>query len=101
MSEEKDDYLPELSESDKYEVEQIMIERAFENSYMILTKKTTFEKLLEVKSKFGMRAITMHDPSEEPDEDLYDDMIYYFEDNENYERCAELLKLKNKKFENV
>ena len=48
-----------------------------------------------------MKAMLMYDPSEEPDKDLFDDMIYYFEDNEDYEKCAELLKLKNKTFKDV
>tara|TARA_R100001463_G_scaffold53943_2_gene104945 strand:+ start:97 stop:408 length:312 start_codon:yes stop_codon:yes gene_type:complete len=103
MSKEEnpDDFLPEMSETEKYEVEQMLIDRAFENSYLILTNKTTMDKLMERKSKFGMKAMLMYDPTEEPDKDLFDDMIYYFEENEDYEKCAELLSLKNKTFENV
>ena len=103
MSKEEnpDDFLPEMSEQEKYEVEQMLIEKAFENSYLILTNKTTMDKLMEKKSKFGMKAMLMYDPSEEPDEDLFDDMIYHFEDFEDYEKCAELLKLKNKMFKDV
>ena len=96
-----DDFPPEMSESEKYEVEQILIEKAFDNSYLVLTNKTTVEELLEKTSKFGMKAVTMLYPGEEPDEDLYDDIIYYYEDLEEYERCAELLKVKKKKFKNV
>jgi hypothetical protein len=99
--ENNEDNLPELSEAEKYEMEQMMIEKAFDNSYLVLTKKTTFEELFEKKSKFGMRAVMMFDPGEEPDEDLFDDVIYYYEDLEEYERCAELLKIKKKKFKNV
>ena len=99
--ENSDDFLPEMNETEKYEVEQMLIDRAFENSYLILTNKTTMDKLMESKSKFGMKAMLMYDPTEEPDKDLFDDMIYYFEDNEDYEKCAELLKLKNKTFKNV
>jgi len=103
MSKEEnpDDFLPEMSETEKYEVEQMLIDRAFENSYLILTKKTTMDALMERKSKFGMKAMLMYDPSEKPDKDLFDDMIHYFEDNEDYEKCAELLKLKNKTFKDV
>ena len=36
-----DDFLPEMSETEKYEVEQMLLDRAFENSYLIITKKTT------------------------------------------------------------
>ena len=103
MSKEEnpDDFLPEMSETEKYEVEQMLIEKAFENSYLILTNKTTMDVLMEKKSKFGIKAMLMHDPSEKIDEDLFDDMIDHFEHYEDYEKCAELLKLKNKKFKNV
>jgi|TARA_R100000081_G_C4736217_1_gene126250 hypothetical protein len=96
-----DDFLPEMSESEKYEVEQMMIDKAFDNSYLVLTNKATIEELLERKSKYGMKGIMMFDPGDEPDEDLFDDVIYYYEDLEEYERCAELLKIKKKKFKNV
>ena len=52
MSKEKEDFLPELNESEKYHYEQMMIERAFENSYLVLTKKITFEKLMNRKEKY-------------------------------------------------
>tara|TARA_R110002012_G_C11586074_1_gene605805 strand:- start:340 stop:651 length:312 start_codon:yes stop_codon:yes gene_type:complete len=103
MSKEEnpDDFLPEMSEQEKYEVEQMLIDRAFENSYLILTNKTTMDKLMEKKSKFGMKAMLMYDPSDEPDEFLYDDIIDHFEHHEDYEKCAELLQLKNKMFKDV
>ena len=46
-----DDFLPEMSETEKYEVEQMLIEKAFENSYLILTNKTTMDVLMEKKIK--------------------------------------------------
>jgi|TARA_R110000765_G_scaffold398858_1_gene493341 hypothetical protein len=98
---DSDEFLPEMSDSEKYEVEQMMIDRAFDNSYLVLTNKASMEDLLEEKSKFGMKGIMMFNPGEEPDEDLFDDVIYYYEDLEEYERCAELLKIKNKKFKYV
>ena len=103
MSKEEnpDDFLPEMSETEKYEVEQMLMEKAFENSYLILTKKETMDSLLDRKSKFGVKGMLIHDPGEEPDEDLFDDIIDHFEYHEDYEKCAELLKLKNKKLKNV
>ena len=101
MKENPDDFLSELPEEEKYEYEQMLVDSAFENSYKVLTKKTTFEKLMDTKDKFGIKAIMIYDPSEEPNEDVWDDVIYYYEDLEEYERCAELLKLKNKMFTNV
>tara|TARA_B100000902_G_scaffold362116_1_gene380155 strand:- start:392 stop:694 length:303 start_codon:yes stop_codon:yes gene_type:complete len=91
--ENNEDDLPELNESEKYEMEQIMVQKAFENSYKIITKKTTFEELMNVKNAFGQRAILIYDPVDGWDKDVIEDLIYYFEDEEEYEKCAELKKI--------
>jgi hypothetical protein len=91
--ENNEERLPELSEAEKYEMEQIMIQKAFENSYKVITKKTTFEELMTLKGAFGQRAVLIYDPSEGWDELVLEDMIHYFEDEEEYEKCAELKKI--------
>ena len=83
----------EMSETEKYEMEQIMVELAFENSYKVITEKITFEKLLDVRDKFGSKAILIYDPQEGWDADVVEDLIAYFEDTEEYEKCAELKKI--------
>jgi len=85
--------LPELSEAEKYEMEQIVIQRAFENSYKIITKKTTFEELMSLKGVFGQKAILIYDPADGYNEQVLEDVIHYFEDEEEYEKCAELKKI--------
>ncbi len=84
----------DMSIGEKLEYENYLVEQAFENSYLILTKRNSFEDLLEKKTEYGIKAIMIYDPTEGPDEDVYDDMIYYYEDLEEYEKCAELLKIK-------
>tara|TARA_R100001163_G_C5047070_1_gene184270 strand:- start:756 stop:1061 length:306 start_codon:yes stop_codon:yes gene_type:complete len=84
----------DMSIGEKLEYENYLVEQAFENSYLILTKKNSFEDLLEKKTEYGIKAIMIYDPAEGPDENVYDDMIYYYEDLEEYERCAELLSIK-------
>ena len=91
--ENNEDNLPELSEAEKYEMEQVMIHKAFENSYKVITKKLTFEQLLDLKGVFGQKAILIYDPSEGYDELVLEDMIHYYEDEEEYEKCAELKKI--------
>ena len=92
-NENNDGLLPELSESEKYEMEQRMIEKAFENSYKVITKRITFEDLMDTKTKFGQRAILIYDPSEGWDDLVLEDLIDYFEEYEEYEKCAELKKI--------
>tara|TARA_Y100001970_G_C13827656_1_gene648110 strand:+ start:171 stop:494 length:324 start_codon:yes stop_codon:yes gene_type:complete len=102
MSEEneKNDPFNDLSESEKYHVEQMMIDRAYENSYKLITKKTTFEDLMDARSVYEskdksieFRSILIYDPSEGWDDLHLEDMIDYFEETEEYEKCAELKKI--------
>ena len=84
----EDDY----SEQEKMEMEQVMIEMAFENSYEIITEQTTFEKLLDKKGDVE-KAILIYNPSDGWGKDEIEDLIYYFEDTEEYEKCAKLKKI--------
>ena len=91
--EHNEENLPELSEAERYEMEQMMVQKAFENSYKVITKKVTFEELMNVKTTFGQKAILIYDPEAGWDELVLEDMIAYFEDEEEYEKCAELKKI--------
>ena len=80
------------TEAEKYEMEQVMIEMAFENSYKIITEQTTFEKLLDARGNVE-KAILIYDPVLGWGKDEIKDLIYYFEDTEEYEKCAKLKKI--------
>jgi hypothetical protein len=95
MKENEDPRESDMSIGEKMEYENYLVDQAFENSYQVLTSRSTFEDLLDKKTKYGVKAIMIYDPTEGPDEDIYDDMIHYYQDLEEYERCAELLKIKN------
>ena len=101
MSKENEDHNSDMTIEEKMEYENYIVDQAFENSYQVLTSRSTFEDLLDKKTKYGVKAIMIYDPTEDPDEDIYDDIIVYYEDLEEYERCAELLSIKNKIFEDV
>ena len=90
---EENELFAGLTEGERIEMENMIMEQAFENSYKIITKKTTFEELMNVKSAFGQKAILIYDPSEGWDDDVLIDLIQYFEDEEEYEKCAELKKI--------
>jgi len=95
MKENEDPKESDMSIGEKMEYENYIVDQAFENSYQVLTSRSTFEDLLDKKTKYGVKAIMIYDPSQDPDEDVYDDIIVYYEELEEYERCAELLKIKN------
>tara|TARA_R110000744_G_C18989012_1_gene520306 strand:+ start:8 stop:313 length:306 start_codon:yes stop_codon:yes gene_type:complete len=96
MSEDKEskDFLSDLPMGERLEMENIIMDEAFENSYKIVTKKITFEELARSrKVSEELHTILVFDPTEEPDDEVLEDLIWHFEDREEYEKCAELKKL--------
>ena len=91
--EDHDDQLNNFSEAEKHEMEQMMIEMAFENSYKVITGRTTFSKLLDIRDNIVTKAILLYDPELGWGKDEVEDLIAYFEDTEEYEKCAELKKI--------
>ena len=69
-----------------------MIEECMRNTYEVLTNNQSIEDILsdEPKSMF------YGNPFEVKDEDI-DEMIEFFENTEEYEKCGELLELKKAK----
>ena len=97
MSKEKgpNDFLSDLPMGERLEMENMIMDQAFENSYKIITKRMTFEELAAKKMLTSMdpHSILVFDPTEEPDSEVIEDLIWHFEDREEYEKCAELKKL--------
>ena len=84
-----------LSDIDKITLQNRIVEDAFYNSYLVITKKTTFNILMEEwNDGSGVTALLAHDPDSGPRNDqLINMIVYYSEDErEEYEKCAELLE---------
>tara|TARA_R110000868_G_scaffold72414_1_gene211131 strand:- start:25 stop:273 length:249 start_codon:yes stop_codon:yes gene_type:complete len=62
-------------------------------SYYVITNQVGYEQLLNRDLKVTL----MFDPTDEYDDrsDVFDTLIEYFEEIEEYEKCAELLHSKN------
>ena len=105
----------ELFESDQREFDEQMERAAYENTYLILTGKATYEALLEKESmqkgsidQYMTTAVLFNPMSDEYNpkfphlhnqinrNEMIDTMIEYFTDTEEYEKCAELVKIKQK-----
>jgi|2_EtaG_2_1085320.scaffolds.fasta_scaffold05334_6 hypothetical protein len=83
-----------LTEAEQWALEQEMLDIAFENSYLVITKKCTFDDLLKENHKKGRSAIMAHDPNAGATyEELLNMIDYYIEldEPEYYLRCS-LLK---------
>ena len=91
MSEEyeEEDYTG-LSYGQKLQLEELIIDTAFRNSFKIITKEKKFEDLLDEKREDGMSALMAHQPEEDPSIETLENMMAYFVDTEEYEKCAKI-----------
>jgi hypothetical protein len=70
---------------------------AYENAYQILTGKVHVEEFLLQETESGRIVFLPFDPkAPETVELIIDDVIAYFEEGEEYEKCSELLVIKSK-----
>ncbi len=82
----------DISEMINEEIE--ILEEAYNNAYAIATGKLTVGDLL---AKADDMIFLPYDPSSpETFSMIIDDLIQYFEDTEEYEKCSELIKAKKK-----
>ena len=66
-----------------------MIDKCMNNSYKVMTFKSTVEEILDENNK----AMFYGNPLDYTTEDI-DEVIDYFENTEEYEKCGELLEEK-------
>ena len=82
-----------IDEIMKIESEEQIVYNSMFWSYMLLTKQTTFEKILESDEDFGLIFEPEELPKANPSE-LIDVLIEYFTELEEYEKCADLVSAK-------
>ena len=80
----------ELTEIEQMELERKMVDLAFENSYTVLTTSMGFEEFMHECLSNGDSTVLAHDPHEDLTVEEVQDIIDYFKEKEEYEKCAEL-----------
>ena len=76
-----------------------MYEKAMQNAYSLITKKKTLDDIYyELDERVINEFHLPFDPLEEDGRspDIIDMLVEYFTTTEDYEKCAELIKIKNK-----
>ena len=76
-----------------------MYNESMENAYDIITKRVTLDDLYDDFEENGIRKFYLpFDPINEDgrNPDVIDVVIEYFTSTEEYEKCAELVKIKDK-----
>ena len=106
-----------MDEIEELEFDERMLRSAMENTYMILTGKATWSSLMD-KVSMQPGSVQQHndvallfnpmDDNYNPDfphlhndtnsDELIESMIDYYVETEEYEKCAEIVKIKEKKY---
>ena len=76
-----------------------MYEKAMENAYDLITKRKTVDDIfIELEDEAYLEHYLPFDPIREDGRtpDIIDMVIEYYTGTEEYEKCAELVKIKNK-----
>ena len=106
-----------MNEIEEMEFDQRILRSAMENTYMILTGKATWDSLMD-KVSMQPGSIDQHNDAallfnpmsddynpEFPhlhndinSNELFESMIDYYVESEEYEKCAEIVKIKEKRY---
>jgi hypothetical protein len=83
-----------LSELEQIEREEELITLAFNNSYSIITNEVTFDELL-IRNDSTVEGVTTvaHDIEDGPTKADLENIIIFFQEREEYEKCAVLHKM--------
>lgn len=93
---DEDDY-EGLDELERIQLEDKIIEVAYDNSYRVLLKELTFDDLLNAEDNGGT-AILAFDPDLGPEKSQLNMMLDYYKGREWFERCFEIKKLLDERF---
>ena len=77
--------------------EQELLENAYNNSYPMLTNKVTMDYVLDAsESEYGF--VMAHNSHMGPTKIELENMILFFIETEEYEKCADLKKMLNRRY---
>jgi hypothetical protein len=75
-----------MNEFEQAEAEQKLLDKAFRNSFLIVTERKTFENVVKETGAL----LVAHDPFKRLKIYELDNMMAHFSDAEEYEKCAEI-----------
>lgn len=96
--EEKDDIMDQIAQR---QMDDILLDKAFDNGYLILSGQITFDELLGRNFRREESMIMAFDPDNGPKEEELQNMIDHYIEQENYERCAKLQVILDKTFPTI
>jgi len=97
-SSETDDILNKIQQK---QLDDILLEQAYNNAWLVLSGQLSFDELLQHEFKTGKEFIMAFDPEDGPNENELQNMIEFYIDEEQYERCAKLQSILEKTYPNI
>ena len=94
-SDDKDDVMSKIEQA---QLDEILLGKAYHNAWIILSGQISFEELLSNSFGDENQMILAFDPDDGPKEEELQNMIEYWIDNEEYERCAKLQMILEKTY---
>jgi hypothetical protein len=91
----------EMTEIEQMQYDIILLEKAHANSWLVLSGQVTFEELLSNEFKMGGEAVMTFDPDEGPMDYELRNMIAYYIESEEYEKCAKLNKILEERYPQI
>ncbi len=79
-----------LSDIQQMQLDAIILDTAYNNAWMLLTGEITFEELISTQFSEGKELVMAYDPDNGPKREELENMIAYFVEEEDYEKCAAL-----------
>jgi hypothetical protein len=79
-----------LSDIQQMQLDAIILDTAYNNAWMLLTGEITFEELISTQFSEGKELVMAYDPENGPKLEELENMIAYFVEEEDYEKCAAL-----------
>jgi hypothetical protein len=90
-----DDFMKEIR---KAELQDEILADAFDNSYRLLIKAISFDEMIEDKYRNDLDAVLAFDPELGPALSELENMIDFYIQEEDYEKCANLRDIMHIKF---
>ena len=87
-----------LNEVEQMQMDAIILDTAYNNAWMLLTGVITFDELMANQFSEGRELVMAYDPDNVPKEEEFKNMISYFIEEEDYEKCAQLRDVMNKSY---
>jgi hypothetical protein len=93
-----DESMDPMQEIKRRQEDEEILADAFCNSYRILTNEMSFSDILDNKFNQNLTAVLAFDPEEGPMLYELENMLRYYVNTEEYERCAKIRDIIQEKF---